>query len=269
MRSSSARLWGRRAVTLAVASGLVLAGAGTATADDAPPPSLAAQVAASGDVTAPVEVVDPVENYINRVYADLFGREVDPTGLETWGTALRSGTPRRAVADSITGSDEFRAGLITWAYGWYLGRDPEPGGMEYWLQRMREGVTIQQLEAGFLASQEYQNMTDPYGWAWVDSLYWDVLGRQATDDEIRHWLGWMMSLGQHPQGLMSPQQVAMHFLLSTELLTAQIDAEYQYFLGRSLDPTGQATWVGQLQHGVRYEQVIGSIIASDEYYSLG
>ena len=61
----------------------------------------------------------------------------------------------------------------------------------------------------------------------------------------------------------------MGFLLSTERLTTVVDGEYQHLLGRRIDPSGRQTWVGLIQGGVRLEDVIGGIIASEEYFARG
>jgi len=245
--------------TMVVVGGLAVTGAGVAVADEAAPPSLAAEVAGKGAVL-PTVTADPTANYINRVYSDLFGRRPDAAGLATWGGALRAGTPRRAVADSITSSDEFRGGLITYTYMYFLGRRPEAAGLQSWLGAMRSGMTIEQMQAGFVASDEYMAWAgDASGW--VRAMYVDILDRRPSSSEVTFWIGQLSS------GAMSPYQIALGFLMSTELLTSQIDAEYKYLLGRRLDVSGQATWVGQIQSGVRYEAVIGSIIASDEYYA--
>ncbi len=57
------------------------------------------------------------------------------------------------------------------------------------------------------------------------------------------------------------------FLISTEHLTTVVDGYYVELLGRHIDPSGRATWVRAIQHGSRLEEIIGSIIASAEYYS--
>src|SRR5665648_844306 len=98
---------------------------------------------------------DAISSYVTRVYQDLFSRSVDPSGLRTWTSALRSGTPRIAVANSISYSTEYRSRLITASYNLYLGRGPDAGGLQTWLGVMAAGGTIQRMEAGFLASPEY------------------------------------------------------------------------------------------------------------------
>lgn len=270
----------RRAVVLVVAAGLAT-GSAVGGAAGAEPAVGGVEIGATADAGADLaaEMSDAqIVAYIDRVYADLFGRGVDPSGLATWSEALRSGTPRRAVADSITGSDEFRAGLITDAYLSYLDREPDPAGLADWLQRMRAGLTIQQLEAGFVGSPEYFARSGGTNESFVQTLYWDLLGRPCAQDEFYYWLGRLLggvftSSTTPPTTRpvipeqMSRDAIALGFLLSTERLSTDIDGDYQWLLGRSLDPSGQRTWVAAIQNGIRYEAVIGSIISSDEYVS--
>jgi hypothetical protein len=216
---------------------------------------------------------EEIAAYLDTVYSDLFGRPVDPSGETTWTAALRSGTPRRAVADAITGSDEFRTGLITDAYTSFLGRMPDAAGTAYWLQRMREGLTIQQMEAGFLSSPEYWAAHGSIEILYVYGLYADVLGREPSQGDASFWARAISICGARPGwnpgwSCIPRESVALQFLLSTERLATDLEADYQWLLGRSLDPSGSATWVHQLQSGVRYETVVGSIIASDEYWNL-
>ena len=114
----------RRLVGLALGAVLVAGIAPVAGAQALVPRSLAeAGVAA--------RVVDPVQGYVQHVYSDLFDRAPDPGGLAYWTAALANGTPRVAVANSITYSAEYRAGLITESYQHYLGRGPDASGLGY------------------------------------------------------------------------------------------------------------------------------------------
>jgi hypothetical protein len=200
-----------------------------------------------------------IESYVISVYDDLFGRAPDPTGLATWTAALGSGTPRIAVANAITSSQEFRSGLIVGAYEAYLGRGPDAAGLQFWLRNMAAGMTIEQLDSGFIASDEYWAGAGGTSAGWVRALYADVLGRGAADSEVAFWQG------QLNRGA-TRAQVAMGFLLSTEYLSTVVDGYYWWLLGRGLDPTGRSTWVSAIQHGARDEQIIGGIIASEEYW---
>lgn len=197
--------------------------------------------------------------YVLSVYEDLFGRAPDQAGRLMWTMQLASGTPRIAVANAITSSEEFRSGLIAGAYDAYLGRGPEPAGLAFWLRNMAAGMTIEQLDAGFISSDEYWIGSGGTSADWVRALYADVLGRGADGSEVTFWQG-QLSRGA------TRYQVAMGFLLSTEYLSTVVDGYYWWLLGRGLDPTGRGTWVSAIQHGARDEQIIGGIIASDEYW---
>jgi hypothetical protein len=207
----------------------------------------------------PTPAGSSVQRYITRVYADLFNRTPDPTGLASWTAKLNSGTPRVAVANAITSSTEYRSKLITGSYAHYLRRPPDAGGLKVWLAAMGHGMTVAQLESGFIASQEYYVKSGSTNAGWITKLYRDVLARSAAPSEIAGWT-------THLRAGMRRDRVAVGFLLSTERLRTVVDGYYRHLLGRGIDPSGQRTWVGILQRGGRDEAIIGGIIASGEYY---
>lgn len=198
--------------------------------------------------------------YVSRVYRDLFGRAPDATGLAGWTASLTGGAPRISVANSITSSTEYRSKLITNAYREFLGRAPDSGGLAGWLGAMQAGTTIQQMEAGFLASDEYYARAGGTPAGWVGQLYRHVLGRGAAPSEVQ---AWTRELGAGA----GRQAVSLGFLLSTERLTPIVQGYYRDLLGRGLDPVGGAAWVSAIQGGARTEQIIGGIVASDEYWA--
>lgn len=199
------------------------------------------------------------ERYVKAVYRDLFQRDPDPSGLATWTGALDRGTARAAVANSITGSTEYRSRLIQRVYRDHLGRGADSGGLTFWLGQMGRGWTVQQIEGGFIASDEYYARAGRGTAGWVACLYHDVLGRDAAASEISYWSDQMAAGG-------SRTEVAAGFLLSTEHLTTVVDGYYVDLLRRHLDPAGRASWVAAIQRGTRVEDIIGGIVASDEYY---
>jgi len=202
-----------------------------------------------------------VEAYVSAVYLDLFSRGVDPIGLAGWTAALTTGTPRVAVANGITYSDEYRMRLITGSYNRFLGRDPDPQGLQGWLGVMGRGVTIQQMESGFIASPEYYANSGGTDQGWITKLYQHVLNRGPSSADIQGWMGAL-------QRGANREQVAMGFLLSSENLGTVVNDQYLNLLGRGIDPTGRQGWVAAIQGGHRLEEVIGGIIASDEYFQL-
>lgn len=253
----------RRGLALAVGASLLVTALPTAANafpfhPDPKDGSSTATARAPHSLSAAQAISTPEQRYTEQVYMDLFGRQVDPEGLATWTAALTSGTPRIAVADAITSSDEFRSQLITSSYAWYLRRTPDAGGLQFWLQKMREGWTIAQMESGFLSSDEFYGYAGSTASGWVGDLYGAILGRTPAPSEVDFWVGKLST--------MSRQSISLSFLLSTEYLSGQVNGYYHVLLGRGLDQSGQRTWVGILQSGGRDEAVIGSIIASDEYW---
>ena len=198
--------------------------------------------------------------YVNRVYQTVLHRDPDPAGLQTWSDRLNSATPRIAVANAITGSNEYRGGLIYGAYEDFLGRIPDAQGMIGWLAAMGSGMTIQRMESGFLASQEYYIQSGQTDSGWVQRLYQHVLGRAAGTSEVQYWVD-VLTQGS------DRDLVAAGFVTSTERLNSVVNGYYVDLLDRTIDPVGQQTWVAAIQNGSRTEAVVGGIISSAEYYA--
>lgn len=197
--------------------------------------------------------------YVTKAFGDLLGRGPDAQALAFWSGPLASGTWNyEQVANGITGSDEFRGHLIDSSYRQYLGRVADAGGLSGWLDSMRGGMTIEGVQANLLGSQEAWAQAGGTAPGWVASLYRKVLGRGAGQSEIDSWVG-QINAGA------SLVSVASGFLYSQEHLNAVVDGYYRAYLGRGVDPTGQATRVSQIQSGVRDEQVIAALASSPEY----
>lgn len=198
-----------------------------------------------------------VEAYVRQVYRDLFEREPDAGGLASWVRALNAGTPRSAVAASITSSTEYRSRLIQGVYRDYLGRAADRGGLDFWLGQLAAGRTVQDIEAGFLASAEMHAQAGGTDAGWVRELYRLVLGRTPSSSEVGYWVGVSAAQGRG--------RVALGFLLSTEHLRTVVDGYYQHLLGRGIDPSGAQAWVAAIQRGARVEEIIAGIVSSAEY----
>ncbi len=201
-----------------------------------------------------------VRAYVTQVYRDLFERDPDPEGLATWTGKLLSGVPYSSVANAITSSTEYRSRLISAAYLQYLGRAPEPAGLQFWLGQMTAGRHIEQMQAGFIASDEFYARGGGTARGWVTLLYGTALGRSPGASEVDWWVS-AMADG------MNRGTVAAGFLYSTEHLTGVVDGYYLDLLGRHIDPSGRATWVGLIQTGHRDEEIIAGIVSSAEYRS--
>jgi hypothetical protein len=87
---------------------------------------------------------DGATRLVRSWYRDFLGREPDPSGLRTHGTALRQGHPPEVVLAGILGSDEYyqRAGrrsegFIRALFLDLAGRRPTPAELRHWRQRSR------------------------------------------------------------------------------------------------------------------------------------
>lgn len=98
----------------------------------------------------------------------------------------------------------------------------------------------------------------------VENLYHDILGRYGLPDEIGYWAGRMGA----PEN-MPGWQVAQAFSMTPEYLGDMVDADFQSMVGAApaANDPGRAFWVGQLQHGVSNDVIMGSLGASPSYYS--
>jgi hypothetical protein len=90
----------------------------------------------------PYRAQDPAA-LVNSWYHRFLGRDLDPSGLQTWTDALRQGQPQDAVLGTILGSQEYydraggtEQGFVQSLYTDLLGRYPTQGEMSSWLGRM-------------------------------------------------------------------------------------------------------------------------------------
>lgn len=209
-------------------------------------------------VSAPGMPAAVATTYVTEVYDDLLGRAPDAEGLATWVGRLTGGAQFADVANAITASDEYRSRLVDAAYHSYLDRAPDAVGARSWLDAMRAGSTVQDVQAQMLASDEFYGRAGGTSRSWVTALYSKVLGRSAGASEIDSWEG-QLGLGW------SRSDVALGFLTSAEHLNTVIDNHYVALLNRHADAEGMTTWVSRMQAGVREEQIIASLVSSDEY----
>ena len=93
----------------------------------------------------------------------------------------------------------------------------------------------------------------------MQNIYLDVLGRQASADELAYWSD------QVSHGV-TAQQIATTFLTSTEHRSGVINALYQQYLGRQADQAGINYWISVWKSTGGPEAVQAGIIGSAEYY---
>ncbi len=78
-----------------------------------------------------------IDHYVELLYQELLHRTPDPSGFDTWTSALRQGrlNPKQ-VAAGFYGSIESRRDRVTRLYRQVLLRDPDPGGLATWAEQL-------------------------------------------------------------------------------------------------------------------------------------
>jgi hypothetical protein len=99
----------------------------------------------------------------------------------------------------------------------------------------------------------------------VRSLYTDFLHREGDLTNLNDAGGWVAQLDA---GKLTPTQVANEIVHSPEALGVAVDGLYTKLLHRSADPAGRAAFVSRLEQGGTVEEVIGSIVSSQEFARL-
>jgi len=198
--------------------------------------------------------------YVAAVYNDVLGRAPDAGGLAFWSQQIDKGGPIGSVAQAIAHSSEYYTTfVIDPDYLKLLGRAADSAGIQFWVQKMDGGLTDQELEAGFVASDEFFNKAGGTNSDWVDAVYQLLLGRAADQNGQSFWDA-RLAAG------VTRGQVASQIANSQENNTNLINADYFHYLGRAADQGGLTFWLAEFAAGQTNEDVIAGFTGSAEYY---
>jgi uncharacterized repeat protein (TIGR01451 family) len=199
--------------------------------------------------------------YINGLYQDLLGRNVDAAGLAYWMNVLVATGSRAQVAQGIWNSPEHLGIEVNQLYETLLHRPADPTGQTYWVNQLLAGASEPNVEAGILSSAEFQ-ADYPSNVSFLDTVYEDVLDRPLDAAGQAYWLGQL-------QDGATREEVIDGILSSQEALTKVLQSDYLTYLGRALDPTGQQYYLSQLQAGgpSLEDDVAVQILASQEFFN--
>lgn len=198
--------------------------------------------------------------FVSQAFEDILGRSADSDAVAYFTNLLQSGVSRSAVTQMLTTSDEFYKNRIQQAYQDYLGRSADAPGLNAWLAQMRNGLTDEQLEAAFIGSPEFYSHSGGTNRAWVDEMYFDLLGRAPDAAGETFWVNVLEQGG-------SRSLVAEGFAASTEREGAVIRNDYLTFLGRQPGQSEVDGWVNAFRNGVSNEHVVAGFVGSDEYFN--
>jgi len=203
---------------------------------------------------------DSDDIFVESAFEDILDRAADQASLQFFVNALQHGMTRQQLASLLTGSNEYLDNKIQQDYQHYLGRDADNGGLAYWLALLRGGMTDEQLEASFIGSAEFFQHAGGTNKAWVDEMYFDLLGRLPDAQGEAYWI-------QVLSGGAARSNVAVGFAGSSEREGMTVKNDYQTLLGRDPGSSEVNNWVNSFHHGTTNEQVVAGFVGSNEYFS--
>jgi hypothetical protein len=222
----------------------------------------------SGDVNFTTSTSSPIamlvgnttQRYVDQLYRDLLGRDVDPQGAVYWSSLLFSGVSPTTVVQSIMGSAEYRTVEIQSIFQQYLGRAADAPSLASFGQYLSTGGTIAGAKAILLGSNEYYQLHGSSSSGFGGALYHDLLGR-SIDSGAQAAINAELAAG------VSRMTVAAQIMSTTEYRQDLVQSFYLRYLNRPADSVGLNYNVGRLAAGASEESIVAGLLASAEYYN--
>jgi hypothetical protein len=95
--------------------------------------------------------------FLDAVYRDIFGRDVDSGGLASWTRQMQNGLTRSQVASAILAAPESEQDRVQNWYALYLHRSADAAGLAAFTSNLQQGVADEQVILALLSSREYLN----------------------------------------------------------------------------------------------------------------
>ena len=203
----------------------------------------------------------PNKDFVSQVYLDVLHRQADTGGLQFFINGLGNGVTRTSVVQSLQNSNEYRTLEVTDLYNRLLNRAPDAGGLVSFATMLSQGGTLEQLEAILVGSPEYfQTRGAGSVSGFLGAAYGDLLGRQPDAGGAAYFTN---------QIAMGAARATVAGTLATGMEGSQrtVDRLFQQYLHRSAAAGDKAFFGSQLQNGLRDEQLITTLAASDEYFA--
>jgi uncharacterized membrane protein YgcG len=199
--------------------------------------------------------------YISSLYGSLLHRAPAPAEAATLVGAMDSGVRPASIALGVVGGTEFQRNVVVSSYNLFLNRQPSAGEVHYWLTQLATGLSESQLEATFLASDEFFQNHGANNTGWVNAVYEQVLGRPPDSAGLIYW-------NQRLLDGTTRFAVAFGIVTSSEANSRTINDAYHLLLGRGPDAAGLGYWVGQCTSGLAADGMIAVIASCPEYIDL-
>ncbi len=242
-------------------------------------------------------ISNQIDDFVVRAYNIIFGRDVDPSGRETWGKLLATGGATAAeFINLLLSSDEYTlkkhtsAETVDILYQAMLGRAADESGKAGWAQALDQTGSIATVINGFAGSVEFRGICHPYGIkpgsvngggaapspdtprgkieAFVKRCYQLILNRAADDGGLK---GWSDALEGKTA---AAAQIIDGFVRSPEYINRKLTNEqsvtilYKTMLDRDPDEAGKAGWVDALSKGYTLQHIINGFCGSAEFTKI-
>ncbi|WP_434309613.1 DUF4214 domain-containing protein [Hominifimenecus sp. rT4P-3] len=242
---------------------------------------------------AKLPVTDPVEGFVYRLYEQVLGRQPEAQGMRDWTQCLhnRAGTGAQVASGFIFSMEYERRNVsdsefVEMLYRTMMNRQSDAAGKQSWLRLLKSGVTRHYVFAGFVYSQEFQNVCRSYGidrgdytlgevvdqnadvTAFASRMYTVVLERPYDKEGLSDWtrllLSHEMGGGELSKGFFNSREFGNKHLSDRDFVTIC----YRTYLNREPDSRGLNDWLAVLGRGSSREEVLDGFIWSREFGKL-
>jgi Domain of unknown function (DUF4214) len=198
-------------------------------------------------------------NFVEKVYQDLLQRPASTVEIASGLSVLGSET-RFQFALSIDTSNQYYQLLAGSYVQDLLGRPATPTDLSFFTPLLSSN-SDEFVQAQIAGSAEFFLKSGSSDAGFVTALFKDFLNRTPSSGEVAFWVGAL--------GTMSREQVAALILGTLEYDSDLVKSYYLQFLQRPADSTGLNFFANALNGGtLTDEQVIASLIGTDEYFNL-
>jgi len=227
--------------------------------------------------------------FIRRFYQLVLDREPDAQGFDFWLSQLANSDDSETAGEIARGffeSNEFKGRktadgeFLDIAYRSFFDREADSEGKQYWMGQLSSGVSRHDVINGFIASQEFVDLTASFGIvssddgtlsqikSFVQRFYIKVLDRESDAAGLDYWTSQLVG------GTETGGNIARGFFESSEFIGREtvdsefLDIAYRAFFDRQADSEGKQYWMDKLSSGVSRQEVVNGFIASEEFIDL-
>jgi hypothetical protein len=193
---------------------------------------------------------------VNGLYSIVLGRVPDNSGFAFWEGALAGGASVAQVASAFLHSAGYESNVIASYYQSFFGRTASLAEVSGWVAYMQQSGASLETVATLFLTNPYYNTLHASNADFIQSLYGNLLGRQASTQEIAAWQSFMV-------GPVTRADVVRLIIQAAD--TRAVQGDYEALFGRQADPAGLAAAVNALQSGFSLVDLDVMFIASNEF----